>query len=199
MKQTNRVILVDIDDTIENLCQCWCDFLNEQYGTTVLYSDVDDWDISKFFPELSKEQVYSPLHDERLWYCLSPLEGAVKYLQALIQEGFQVYLCTTTDYRNVRPKYEGVIQRYFPFISWSQVIVTSKKQMIKANFLVDDGVHNLADGDYHKILMTAPHNRHYDAASNGMVRVNSWKEAYNAIHRICESEDTLSPAHKGGA
>lgn len=181
----NKTILVDIDDTIENLCQVWCELLNERYGTNVRYTDISTWDISRFFPTLTKEQVFEPLHGEEIWYRLRPLEGAVEYLRKLIDDGFQIYLCTTTDYRNIRQKFEAVIMRFFPFIRWNQVIVASNKQMIRADFLIDDGIHNLEGGEYHKILMTAPHNLSYDAEANGMHRVYSWEETYRLVRRLC--------------
>lgn len=55
--------------------------------------------------------------------------------------------------------------------------------MIKADYLIDDGVHNLENGNFIKILMSAPHNRTYDAESNGMIRVNNWKEIYEIINK----------------
>lgn len=53
--------------------------------------------------------------------------------------------------------------------------------MIKADFLIDDGVHNHEGGDYFKILVSAPHNRGYDAEANGMVRSENWKFTYDTI------------------
>lgn len=184
----NKTILIDIDDTIENLCEVWCQLLNERYGTNVSYTDVDDWDISSFFPTLTDEQVFGPLHEEEIWYRIRPLDGAVEHLRALMRDGFRVFLCTTTDYRNIRPKFEAIIQRYFPFISWKQVIVTSRKQMIRADILIDDGIHNLEGGSYQKILMTAPHNRSYNAEANGMHRVYNWEEAYRLVKQLCGGE-----------
>lgn len=181
----NKTILVDIDDTIENLCQVWCELLNERYGTDVDYRSIDNWDISRFFPTLSKDQVYGVLHEDETWYRIRPIDGAVEYLKRLIDDGFSVFLCTATDYRNIRPKYEAIIQRYFPYISWQQVIVTSRKQLVCADILIDDGPHNLEGGSYQKILMSAPHNRYYDAAANGVHRVNNWEETYRLVKTLC--------------
>lgn len=183
-KPEDFTVLVDIDDTIEDLCGAWCRWLNERYGTFVKHEDITDWDVSKFFPSLTKEQVYEPLHDDDFWYTIEPLPGAIKYLEMMLNDGFNVYLCTSTDYRNVKPKYEAIIQRYFPFIDWRKIIVAHNKQMIKADFLIDDGTHNLEGGDYHKILMSAPHNKSYNAELNDMIRVNSWEEVYNTVKRI---------------
>lgn len=175
------IILVNIDDTIENLCEEWCNYLNEKYSCNVHYQEVTEWDISKFFPGLTREQVFEPLHTPEIWYKLKSKDGAVKYVKQLMDDGHNVYLCTSTDYRNVRPKFEGVIQKYFPYISWNQVIITSNKQMIKADVLIDDGIHNLIGGDYIKVLMSAPHNMAFDADSNGMYRVNTWEETYELV------------------
>ena len=177
------VVLLDIDDTIVGLCEAWCKWLNDTHGTSTKIDDITEWDISKFFPTLTKEQVFAPLHREDFWHHVKPKENAIEYVKKLIDDGFNVYLCTSTDYRNLKPKYEYVIQKYFPFIKWQKVIVSYDKAMIKADFLVDDGVHNLENGSYIKILISAPHNKQYDAEKNGMVRVVDMKDAYSKIHK----------------
>lgn len=132
----SKTVLIDIDDTIENLCETWVDWLNKQYGTSVKYNEITEWDMSKFFPNLTKEQVFEPLRNPKLWDYVQPKPGAVEYVKKLIDEGYNVYLCTTTDYRNVRPKFENVIQKHFPYINWNQVIIASRKQMINEMFLL---------------------------------------------------------------
>lgn len=81
---------------------------------------------------------------------------------------------------------DDLLFRRFPFISWDQVIITSRKQLIKGDVLIDDGIHNLEGGDYIKILVTAPHNRDYDAEANGMIRVYNWKQIEEVINQLSE-------------
>ena len=52
--------------------------------------------------------------------------------------------------------------------------------------MIDDGQHNLIGGTYKGFLMTAPHNRNYDAEANGLIRVNNWPEIYELIRRMAE-------------
>jgi len=182
-------ILVDVDDVLENLCEEWVRRLNEKYGTSVSYEDVTEWDIAKFYPSLAREQVFAPLHEPDIWFSLSPKEGAICYLKKLVEDGFDVYLCTSTYYKNVDWKYRGVVKRYFPFINWDHVIVTSRKQMIIADFLIDDAPHNLEGGVYIKILMTAPHNKNYDVNGKGIIRCDSWKEIYEVITNYKKLQD----------
>ena len=107
-------ILVDMDDTIENLAEAWVAYLNARHK--------------------------------------------------LIADGHTVLIVTTSNYQTLAAKMEQVLFHYFPFLTWNDVIITAHKQLIKGDVLVDDGIHNLEGGDYFKILMTAPHNRNYDAA-----------------------------------
>lgn len=177
-------ILVDMDDTIENLAEAWVDYLNARHQTSTSLSDITDWDISKVFPTLTKEQVYAPLFEDAFWSWVKPMKGASETLQKLIADGHTVLIVTTSNYQTLAAKMEQVLFRYFPFLTWNDVIITAHKQLIKGDVLIDDGIHNLEGGDYFKILMTAPHNRNYDADKNGMYRVSSWSDAYSAIQAL---------------
>lgn len=181
-------VLIDIDDTIENLCEAWCKWLNKKHGLNVSPEKITDWDISRFFSDLTSEEIFSPLLSEDFWETVTPKPDAVKYLSALHSEGFNLFLCSATDYRVVRTKYEKIISKYFPFISWDKVIICAKKQMVKADVLVDDGFHNLIGGDYEKLLMSAPHNKHINEGLYNMIRVNTWREIYNIIHFMARSK-----------
>ena len=54
----NTTILVDMDDTMEELLPAWVVYLNNKYHTNVNPNGITDWDIENFFPELTKEQVF---------------------------------------------------------------------------------------------------------------------------------------------
>ena len=166
------------------MCQAWCEWLNDHYNTDVSYEDISEWKIYKFFEGIPKEEVYKPLFEEEFWKTVTPKLDAIKYMNILNEEGYDIYLCTSTDYRNVRVKFESIVQKYFPYISWNKVIVCNKKQMISGDILIDDGVHNLVGGSYLKILLTTPHNRSFDAEGNGIFRADNWEDIYNIIHLI---------------
>lgn len=177
-----KTILVDMDDTIENCTEAWVHLVNKRYGTNVDPMSLRDWDVSKAFPALTHKQVYDVTFEDEFWYSVKPIEGAVEYLKKLIDDGNRVCIVTCAAYETLKIKMEEVLFKYFPYITWSDVIIASKKQMIKADYLVDDGIHNHIGGEYKSLLFTAPHNCEYDAEANGMVRVNSWEEVYRYIN-----------------
>lgn len=195
MKMT---VLVDIDDTIIQLLPSWVGYLNKHYNLDVNYKDITDWDVSKFFPSLTKVQVYKALSQEEVWKNIKPMPGAVEYLKKLIDEDFDVYLVTATDYRNVFLKFEYVIKRYFPYITWDKVIVASNKSMIKGDFLIDDGWHNLMGGSYYPILFDAPHNHNapqYSPDNRKYIRAYEWRQVYlwlNLIRSVKSDKEKLN-------
>lgn len=179
-------LLVDMDDTIENLLPAWAEWLNRKHGTSVKADDITDWDVQKFFPSLTRDEVYAPLYEDEFWGTVQPKKDAVHYLSRLKDLGFKLYICTNSNYQTIRRKLEYIIDRYFPFISWGNVITICNKQLINADILVDDGVHNLIGAPYKKILMTASHNKDFDTSDNDIVRVNNWFEAFTAIIMISD-------------
>ncbi|MBQ6067235.1 MAG: hypothetical protein IJK89_10495 [Clostridia bacterium] len=177
-------ILVDMDDTIEQLLQAWVAGANETYGYNVAYEDVTDWNVSKAFPGLTWEQVYAVPMRPGFWDTVLPVPGAAEALRRFMEAGHEVLIVTATPFESVPEKIGGFLFKHFPFLIWDQVIIAGKKQRIKGDVLIDDGVHNLVGGDYVKLLMTAPHNRAYDAEANGMIRVHTWEEIEAVIDRI---------------
>lgn len=160
-------ILVDMDDTIESLASAWVDYLNTRHGTTTKLTDITSWDISKSFPTLTNEQVYAPLFEDDFWDWVKPIDGASEVLQKLIADGHKVLIVTTSNYHTLASKMERVLFKYFPFLTWNDVIITSHKQLVNGDILI----------------------KKYDAEANGMLRVGTWAEVYSAITALAEEDD----------
>lgn len=180
-------VLVDMDDVLELLSKGWVEYLNDKYHLNVNWRDVKQWDVSKSFPTLTRDQVYAPLYDDALWDRVEPQPDAFEYLLKLIVDGHRVFIVTASTYETLPAKMSKVLFKYFPYLGWDNVIVTSCKQVVNGDVLIDDAPHNLEGGLYKKILMSAPHNESYNAEANGMKRVNNWREVYQAVCDIANS------------
>ena len=177
-------ILIDMDDVLETLIAGWVQYNNEKFGTNVRPEDVKSWDMSLAFPTLSKDDVYAAEFDDALWDNVGPMPGADEALRKLLADGHEIFIVTASYYQTLRAKMENVLFKYFPYITWDQVIITSNKQMIAGDVLIDDGPHNLKCGNYAKILFDASHNKNFDEKSIDAVRVHNWDEAYAQICTI---------------
>ena len=169
-------ILIDADGVLENLSQEWVLYLDEKYGRNVEYEDLKEWDMTAAFPGLTREQVYGAELEEALYDRMKPMPGAPECVKRLLDAGHEVYVVTNTPYAVIQYKMEKVIFRYFPFLSWKNIVITSNKQMIDGDILIDDGIHNLIGGTYRRLLFDAPYNRDFDEKTHGIVRVKNWQE-----------------------
>ena len=186
------IILVDMDDTIEHLLQAWVDGLNARYDRNVTIDVIRTWNVAAAYPGISRKDVYAIPDEPGFWKTVKPVEGAAEALKHFMEKGHEVYIVTATRYESIYEKMNDLLFKYFPFLSWDQVIVTSKKQMIRGDVLIDDGIHNLEGGEYVKILMNMPHNEDYDAEANGMFRVHDWKEIEELIDVIAQEKAKAS-------
>ena len=177
-------ILIDMDDTIENLCEAWVNYLNEIHKTNVSLVDIKEWDITKAFPMLSYSEIFNPLTDERLWERVTPLPGAVDNIRRLKEDGHKIVIVTTSHPDTVSMKLNKVLFKYFPYFTYNDVIITSQKQLVHGDILIDDAPHNLEGGNYVKLLFDASHNKSYDTEKHSVIRVHNWEEIYYAVNHI---------------
>lgn len=182
-------IFVDMDETLEHLLPAWLDYLNEKHDMHVTMDDVHDWDLRMAYPLLSAEAVYAPLYDPTLWERVTPFENAAEVIGSLMYDGHDVWVVTSSNLQTIDCKVTAIIDRFFPMIDRSHVIVVTKKQLLHGDVMIDDAPHNLEGGDYIKLLMDAPHNREYDAQGNGMARVYNWRQIYDLIQVIVKAKE----------
>lgn len=186
------VLLTDLDDVLENLMDVWLSLLswlqrkNPNFIPCNIY-DLDSWDIASKFPMLSIDEVFEPLNTDLIWKEIRPLPGAVEKLKKYNDmAGVDVRILTSSHYSAIAPKRE-FLRNFFQFINWNQVIITSEKQRVKGNVLVDDYQNNLIGGDYKGILFYRPHNRFFDASKYpNITRAADWDEADKIIYNMVE-------------
>lgn len=174
-------IFIDLDDTTHDLLREWIIYLDIKYGTTVSYWDVNDWDLSMAFPSLTAQEVYAPLKDIELWKKVKPLWLAPEIISRLRDDGHKVVIVTASDIDIVGAKLRYTLFKYLPWITKDDVVVTSQKQLLRGDIMVDDAPQNLINGTYHGILMTAPHNRDFNTERYGLSRAGNWCEVYKII------------------
>lgn len=176
-------INIDLDCTLNNLVNVWCETLNNIYGTNVLYEDITKYDIQEFFPSLNKEQVYNPLYLESFWSKTKPIEGSQEFLKKLYDDKHDIDIVTSTHYSNAKVKIKWIME-YFPFIHWKKINIVHDKKKFAGDYLIDDYIDNLIGFKGKRILYTQPWNKKYSSSELDMLnitRVNNWEEIYKII------------------
>lgn len=193
-------ILVDMDDVLENLVECWVDELNKKCGSSLCEEDITDWRIAKFFPSLTNEDLFSPLNTAEFWGKIAPMQNAQDILKKLIDDGHTIRIVTASYYATVPAKIKRLLEMY-PYLKWEDVIVASDKSLIFGDIMIDDGTHNLEVTSCGlAVLFDRPHNRSYNDEAAGMVRVETWDEIYEVVSEFADmlsDEDEIDQVLKG--
>lgn len=190
---TNFTILVDMDNVLENLGDVWVDELNKRHGFHMTHDDITEWDMSKFYPTLKRDEIFAPLHDKEFWGRVEPLPYAQEAVSNLKRDGHDVIVVTASHPDTVKYKYDW-LERYFPEIRYRDIIFCARKQLVTGDFLIDDAPHNLFGGSYNPILFSAPHNKAWNPSKLEEYRcwsVEDWREAENLISAfVCSVLET---------
>lgn len=182
------IICFDFDDTMNDLLPHWISYLNETYCLNVKKSDIKSWQMKLAFPSLTEDEIFEPLHNPNFWKMVTEKEGASYYIKKLQDEGFEIYVCTSTHHAITHFKFENCLFRLFPFIDRHNIIITYNKQLINCDILVDDGTHNISGGRYFGLLMDMPHNQDYKVDNKYTYRVHNFEDVYNKIHELCDAD-----------
>ena len=182
MNKSDIKILIDVDDTIEDLIPAWVEWLNSKHNLSVKYEEIDCWEIYRKFPMLNKEEVFEPLFVDDFWKTVKPKKDAVLYVHKLFEDGYDLYLCTNSNIETIKNKREYIIDTYFPYLK-DKMIIISNKQMLRADFLIDDNPNNLIGGTYNKILFSCAHNKDLNTEDKRKMYLitDSWEKIYNSI------------------
>lgn len=184
-------ILVDMDDTLVQTVQTWISWLNVKYDLNVKYEDLKVWEMQAAYPSLTLDQIRAPLMQESFWMKVQPKPDAVEYLKKLMDDGHTVIICSASHPYTITAKIKYCLFKYFDYLQTEQLMFTYKKQIVNADFCIDDGIHNLIDAPYRGILISTPYNeaiKETDYESD-MVRVKSFKEAYEFIKEQANESD----------
>ena len=173
-------ILIDMDDVLTTCVSVWVNMLNKKYGTNVKYVDVLYWDLHLLFPHLTRDQILEPLGQKEFWDQVEPLDNAIKYVKQLKECGNKIIIVTASYPASYQ--YKGtVINKFFPFIDFDDIVVAHNKGLIAGDVLIDDNPKNLESREGYGILFTAPHNKAYQVDNKKIFRANNWDEVYKLV------------------
>ena len=164
-----KVIAIDMDQVLADLLSDLVAYINVYDDPFLKEEDILCWDISKY--SNTQNNVYRHL-DYELFRNLDVIEGSQRAVEELTKK-YEVYVVTTATNHpeSLKAKLEWLTE-HFPFIPHSNVVLCGNKNIIKADIMIDDGIHNLETFEGMKILFDAPHNRN----DNRFIRVMNWEE-----------------------
>lgn len=195
---TKLKIGIDIDGTINNMCECVLKVYNEDSGDNLKVENITDYYIENFVKEEYKKDFYKYFTDKRVWKQVEINQEAKEYITKLNSDGHTIYFVTSTEPENIYKK-ANWLQREFPDINIRKRLIRCyDKQLLSGlNILIDDYDKNLMNGDYAKILLDKPWNRNFENDDKyDFFRAIDWFIIYKVIQGYCKLRNSIAEPFK---
>jgi 5'(3')-deoxyribonucleotidase len=168
-----KTIAVDLDSTLNNLDEVWIAKYNYDWNDNKTKLDMTDWDTSKIVkPECGKD-IFKYFHEEGFFSKLGIQPHAKEVMQWLNEE-YEVYIVTAYHWAKCQEKAEWVM-RYLPFFDIKKLTFLNNKFMFHADYLIDDGGHNVEAFPNKALLFDSPCPWNWYLGDK-FERVHNWEE-----------------------
>lgn len=175
-------VAVDIDGVCWDLLTPWINTYNKISGDNIDPSNIEEYIID--VPGIHIELLKYILTTACFWDELKLYDGVYDSLRELNDdEDVDLIIVTATDY-SVAPVKFNVFLNLLPFIKKDQIIITNRKELIRADYVVDDYENNLRGAiqwDNQAILINQNYNKSFPNITYGIKRCDSLKEAVSLI------------------
>lgn len=162
-------LLIDMDGV---LCDIYTQFLKYEQNDIGLAQSLEDL-IGKLEREAFKNHD-KYVNSENFFYSAIPILDSIEVVRKL-NDLYEVYIVSAaTQFPHSLTEKINWLAKYFPFLSWKQIVFCGTKEIVYGDIMIDDHFKNLDIFQGLTILFTQPHN--IDKSVNKHKRVNNWKE-----------------------
>ena len=184
-------IMVDCDCVLNNLIERTCQIFNERYDTNISEETFTYYDIYKCLAFEDAEKFKALWSKRELWDSLSPVYHSQWGMKKLVDDGFNVYIATSTHYENFPWKVEW-LKHFFKFIDERHIICVCDKSVLNADIMIDDCADNLINNlRCNRILVDRPWNASTHDEAYGMKRCANWDEIVAAVEEFYKQDKEL--------
>jgi len=171
-----KTILIDLDDTLGTLLECWLELYNKKYDDNLQPQNILSWGITDFIKPEAVDDMYELLKTPELFSeMIQPKEDSVEATD-ILSKFYNIYIVTACVYpQNIVEKFKW-IERFFPHISTDNIITAKNKSLIVGDYIIDDYLENLVTSKCDKkLLFFAPHNVFAEITNESITRINNWE------------------------
>ena len=164
-------IAIDMDEVLANTNARFIEWYKRDTGVNVTEAQLFEKG-QKIYHYVDQPDLRNQLHIKGFFRDL-PLMPDSQEIVKWLAEYYEIFIVTSAmEFRNsMEDKYDW-LQKYFPFLPWKNFVFCGRKDMIIADYLIDDHVKNLTNFTGKGILYHAPHN----LGNTEFTRVKNWQE-----------------------
>jgi 5'-nucleotidase len=163
-------IAIDMDGVMADSTQQYINWYAARYGVKVEKSTLLGKPETTGFPleGVVRQFLYTP----GFFRTKPVIPGSQEVIKAL-HDKHEVYIVSAAmEFPQSLSEKLAWLEEYFPFISWHNIVFCGYKNIVDADYMIDDHIKNLSAFKGEPLLFTAPHNVNVE----GYKRVNTWEE-----------------------
>jgi len=164
-----KQVLIDMDGVLADVYTLLQHIEKEEKGYTIPSDQLIGKAELDAFPDMEEH-----IHSKGFFRNIPVMKNSIEGLRYLNDKYKVLIVSSATKYPHSLEEKMDWLNKYFPFISWKQIIFCGEKSSIKGDIMIDDHSKNLDVFDGEKILFTQPHNMLLDSSS--YKRARDWKE-----------------------
>ncbi len=172
-------IALDMDEVLADVVSKFLDIYESNHGRR---PRPEEYRGKKIYQLPGAEGMRDVLFEPGFFRDLGVMSGSQEVVKELMED-YEVFVVTAAqEFRNsLTDKYDW-LEAHFPFISWENYVFCGNKQIVRADYMIDDHVFNLEGFQGKGLLYTASHNME----DNQFTRVNDWQEIRAFFQRELE-------------
>lgn len=164
------IIAVDVDDVVFDLVPRWVSLYNEVSGDNLDYTKIDGWKISEMVSPENVSVLFDVLKRDDLYNDMPIIKNSFEVLRDLKEiGGHRIIFATAGNH----PKKEMALKEQGFLTDECDYVFMKDKGLLRADVLIDDGVHNIKSFKGTGVIFTQPWNKYFKAR----YRVDNWKQA----------------------
>ena len=183
-----KKIAIDFDSTLFPTMEKVLEVYNRRHNANIELSQITMYNLHDNFEASIADELMELFVEKEVYFSLQPYKGAVRAVKALVEQGHEIYIATSTDVRNMEWKDE-LIKKHLPFIPRNNLIRIHNKALLNVDVLVEDKLDNLKSTFADRVCFNQPWNEdeRTDYAYS-IYRVHHWGEIINVINEIERKE-----------
>jgi 5'(3')-deoxyribonucleotidase len=167
-----RRIAIDMDEVMADALSRHLDLYNRHYAAAYTREQMHGKYLHEIVPAEHQDQVHQWVREVGFFRDLPVMPDCVEVIRDL-QQHYDIFITTAAmQFPNSFTEKYDWLAKHLPFIPWTHIVFCGDKNVIAADYLVDDHARNFAGFRGEGILFTAPHNVHV----TGYRRVANWQE-----------------------
>lgn len=171
-----------MDEVLCSTVKPWLKLYNDDYSDCVKFNDLVEFNLHKFTKKCNLKQLQYYISQPGFFKNLKPINDSIKCVKQLFEKGHDIIIATSTPQYSVTGWYDKQqwLLKWLSFLPVDNFVSIKRKDLIYADIIFDDAIHNVEHFKGIGVLMTRPWNKDFDAD----FRVNNWKEFVKLIEDI---------------